>query len=80
MEIFFLSIHFLIAVLLIVGILIHASKSEGLGALGGGSSDSLFRGSSAKGFEAFVEQTLKYVAWAFLITSFFSAIFLPRLF
>ncbi|MFH1537820.1 MAG: preprotein translocase subunit SecG [bacterium] len=79
MEIFFLSIHFLIALLLIVGILIQASKSEGLGALGGGG-DNLFRGGSAKGFEAFVEQTLKYVAWGFLITSFFSAIFLPRMF
>ncbi|MEW5946079.1 MAG: preprotein translocase subunit SecG [bacterium] len=77
MEIFFLSIHFLIAALLIAGILIHTTKSEGLGGTIGGGSDSVFRGGSAKGFEGFIERMLTYIAWAFLITSFFNSIFLP---
>ncbi|MEW6203648.1 MAG: preprotein translocase subunit SecG [bacterium] len=80
MEIFFLSIHFFVAALLIAGILIHSTKSEGLGGTIGGGSDSLFRGSSSKGFEAFVERSLYYVAWGFLVTSLISAIFLPKYF
>lgn len=65
---------------LIAGILVHTTKSEGLGGTIGGGSDSLYRGSGAKGFQAFVENTLVYVAWAFLATSLISGIFIPKFF
>ncbi len=78
MKILFYVIHFGITVLLIGGILIQTSKSEGLGALGGGS-DSVFRG-SAKGFEAFVEKWMKWLAYGFLVSCFLSAIIIPKYF
>ncbi len=78
MIIVFLVIHFGLTVFLIGGILIQTSKSEGLGALGGGS-DGVFRG-SAKGFEAFVEKWMVYLAYGFLVSSFLSAIIIPKYF
>lgn len=74
----FLFVHFLVTTLLIGGILIQAAKGEGLGALGGGSE--VFRGSSAKGFEGAVEKWTEYMAWAFLVTSFLSAVLIPKFF
>ena len=67
-------IHFIMTLLLIGGILITASKSEGLGALGG--SSEVFRGSSAKGFKGMVERWMVYLAYGFLGTSFLSYIFI----
>lgn len=72
-------IHFIVAVLLIGGMLIHTTKSEGLGGTIGGGSDTLYRGSGAKGFTAFVENTLKYVAWVFLATSLLVGLIMPKL-
>ena len=64
---------------MVVGILIHTTKSEGLGGTIGGGSDTLYRGSGAKGFTAFVENTLKYVAWTFLATALIVGLLLPKL-
>lgn len=79
MQVFFLVIHFTVTLLLVGGILIQTSKSAGLGGLGGGS-DTIFRGSSAKGFEAFIERWMVYLAYGFLATSFLSAMIIPRYF
>lgn len=79
MDIAFMIIHLLITIGLIAGLMLKASQSEGLGALGG-ASDSLFKGSSAKGFEALVEKAVKYFAWIFLVSSFVSAVILPKIF
>ena len=76
--IIFTVLHIIITLLLIVGILIHTTKSEGLGGTIGGGSDTLYRGSGAKGFEAFVENVLGYVAWIFLATSLFIGLFVPK--
>jgi protein translocase SecG subunit len=73
MKSVFLVVHFLITLLLIAGVMIQTSKSEGLGSIGGGS-DTLFRGSSAKGFEGMVEKWLVYLAYGFLATSFLTAL------
>lgn len=62
-----------------MGILIHTTKSEGLGGTIGGGSDTLYRGSGSKGFIGFVEQNLKYVAWAFIASSFLSGVIIPKL-
>ena len=78
MKVVFLIIHFTVTILLVGGILIQTSKSEGLGALGGGS-DSVFRG-SAKGFEGFIDKWMVYLAYGFLISSFLSAIIIPKYF
>jgi protein translocase SecG subunit len=75
---FLLGIHFLMALMLVGGIMITTTKSEGLGGTIGGGSDTVFRGSSAKGFEAFLERGITYLAWGFLATSFLSAIFAAR--
>jgi len=72
-KILLLIVHFIITVLLIGGILIQTSRSEGLGGMGGGS-DTVFRGSSAKGFEALVEKWMVYLAYAFLGSSLLSYI------
>ena len=80
MQIVFLVIHVLITVLLIIGITIHTTKSEGLGGTIGGGSDTLYRGSGAKGFTAFVEKMLVYLAWGFLASAFLSGVIIPKLF
>jgi len=76
MKTVFIIIHFLITLLLIAGSLFHASGSEGLGALGG--STEVFRGSSAKGFEGVIAKWMEYIAWAFLVSAFLSAVLIPR--
>ena len=78
MKIVIVAIHFIVTILLVGGILIQTSKSEGLGALGGGS-DSVFRGAT-KGFEGFIDKWMVYLAYGFLITSFLSAIIAPKFF
>lgn len=75
---FFTVIHFIVTALLIAGILVHTTKSEGLGGTIGGGSDSLYRGSGAKGFEAFIEKMMVYMAWAFLGTSLLVGLILPK--
>jgi protein translocase SecG subunit len=75
---FFTVIHFIITAFLIAGILIHTTKSEGLGGTIGGGSDTVYRGSGAKGFEAFVEKMMVYMAWAFLGTSLFVGLIVPK--
>jgi protein translocase SecG subunit len=75
---FFTVIHFAITALLIAGILVHTTKSEGLGGTIGGGSDTLYRGSGAKGFEAFVEKMMVYMAWGFLGTSLLVGLILPK--
>ncbi len=79
MKIFFLVIHFLVTALLVASIAVQSSKSEGLGSLGGGS-DTVYRGSSAKGFDALLEKWTVYLAYGFLGTAFLSAIIIPRFF
>lgn len=69
-----LVLHFLVTLLLIAGIILSSSKSEGLGALGG--SSEVFRGSSAKGLDAIVEKWMVYLAYGFLVTSLLSYIFI----
>ena len=64
--------------MLIAGIMIHTTKSEGLGGTIGGGSDTLYRGSGAKGFQAFVEKVLVYIAWAFLGSSLLSGVIIPK--
>ena len=76
---FFTVIHFIVTALLIAGILVHTTKSEGLGGTIGGGSDTLYRGSGAKGFEAFVERAMVYIAWTFLGTSLIVGLFIPKL-
>ena len=78
MRLVFVIIHFIVTVTLIGGILIQTSKSAGLGGLGGGS-DTVFRGST-KGFEGFIEKWMVYLAYGFLVTSFLSAILVPKFF
>lgn len=70
-------IHFLVTGLLVIGMVVMASKSDS-GALFGGSGD-VYRGAT-KGFEGFVERWMKYLAYGFLITSFLSALVMPRFF
>jgi protein translocase SecG subunit len=78
MKLVFIIIHFIVAMLLIGGILIQTSKSEGLGSLGGGS-DTVFRGAT-KGFEGFIEKWMVWLAYGFLFTSFLSAVIAPKYF
>ncbi|MFA6450050.1 MAG: preprotein translocase subunit SecG [bacterium] len=78
MKIAFMIIHLFVAGLLVGGILIQTSKSEGLGGLGGGS-DTVFRGAT-KGFEGFIDKWMKYLAYGFLVSSFLSAVILPKYF
>jgi len=78
MTTLFLVIHFLVTALLIGGILLQASKGEGLGALGGGSE--VFRGGGSKGFEGVIDKWTEYLAWTFLATSFLSAVLIPKFF
>lgn len=75
----FIALHFIITAILVAGILVHTTKSEGLGGTIGGGSDTLYRGSGAKGFTAFVENNLRYVAWAFLVSSLLAGAILPAL-
>ncbi|HOC92376.1 MAG TPA: preprotein translocase subunit SecG [bacterium] len=64
MKTVILLIQFLITVALIGGSILQAAKSEGLGALGG--SSEVYRGNSAKGFQAIVDKWMVYIAYAFL--------------
>jgi preprotein translocase subunit SecG len=73
-------IHMLITIGLIAGIMIHTTKSEGLGGTIGGGSDTLYRGSGAKGFQAFIEKMLIYLAVAFLVTSILIGLVIPKFF
>ena len=76
MQTLFIVIHFLITALLIAGSLVHASGSEGLGALGG--SSEVYRGSTPRGFEGVISKWMEYIAWAFLVSSFLSAVLVPN--
>ncbi len=78
MRTLFFVVHFFITIVFVGAILIQESKSEGLGALGGGSE--VFRGSGSKGIEGLIEKWITYLAWGFLATSFLSAILIPRFF
>lgn len=78
MKVLFMVVHFLVTVVFIGGILLQTSKSEGLGALGGGSE--VFRGGGSKGIEGMIERWITYLAWGFLATSFLSALLIPRFF
>jgi protein translocase SecG subunit len=77
MRIFVFIIHFFVTILLVGGTLVQTSKADG-GSLFGGGGD-VFRGAT-KGFEGFIEKWMLYLAYAFLATSFLSAIIMPKYF
>ena len=63
MKIFLLSVEFILASILIVAILMHSAKGEGLGAIG--SPAKMF--SSQKGLESGLKRFTTIIASAFII-------------
>ncbi len=60
-------IQLLVSLSLIVAVILQESKGEGLGSIGGGSTQMLFR--SVKGLDQVLERVTKYLAVAFMFLS-----------
>lgn len=71
MKIFLLGIEFFISIALIIAILLHTAKGEGLGSIGG--SARLF--SSQKGLESGLNRVTTILATAFLLVAIALGIF-----
>ncbi|MFC1770658.1 preprotein translocase subunit SecG [Candidatus Margulisiibacteriota bacterium] len=71
MKIFLLTVEFIIAVLLIISILLHTAKGEGLGGIGGHAR--MF--SSQKGLEAGLNKITTFLAALFLSLAFLMGLF-----
>lgn len=74
----FLVIHFFVTMFFIVGTAFQASRSEGLGSIGGGSE--VFRGQKAGGLAAVLDVWMEKLAWIFLFSCLLSAVIVPRFF
>lgn len=74
----FLIVHFIVSVLFIAGTAFQASRSEGLGSIGGGSE--VFRGQKATGISAILDNWMEKLAWIFLFSALLSAVIVPRFF